>query len=75
MQHRRRLDAIEAKLAPSGRPFWFAPMLDALDLTPEQVETRCAEIRARALAHGWRPGDGPYVVVVDCVTRDDTEAQ
>ena len=62
--HSGRLQALErlAYARTQRRGEWSPPYIE--QRPGENVDDRAEELRRQAEAAGWRPADGPYVIIV-----------
>jgi hypothetical protein len=67
----KRLERLEARAtATRSGGGWIPPIVENRPGDdPAEIERRVEAIRQEALAAGWRPRHGPYVILVDLTAK------
>ena len=62
MTLKKRLQKVEANRAQFTR--WIPPIVEYDQADPGAAERATAQAEAQARAAGWKPADGPFVVLI-----------
>ena len=69
-----RIERLEAQSNQAGP--WFAPIVNESDYASKaDLNTHLEQIRREALAAGWRPEQGVYVIVISGVSNHENDTE